>query len=96
MSTLSALSLVNDKQQHRVTSPGTPFRQLEEPSGYVRDGVNPRALTGLLKTITSLICPSGDSCHGSLPYLFQGANTALEDGAVSGDLLGKARFFWVK
>ena len=31
----------------------------------------------------------GDSCHAMLPYLAQGANTSLEDGAVLGYLLGK-------
>ena len=33
----------------------------------------------------------GDSCHPMLPYLAQGANSALEDGAVLGYLLGKVR-----
>ena len=33
----------------------------------------------------------GDSCHAMLPYLAQGANTSLEDGAVIGYLLGKVR-----
>jgi len=31
----------------------------------------------------------GDSCHPMLPYLAQGANSSLEDGAVLGALLGK-------
>ncbi|SPN98901.1 related to salicylate hydroxylase [Cephalotrichum gorgonifer] len=31
----------------------------------------------------------GDSCHPMLPYLAQGANSALEDGAVLGTLLAK-------
>lgn len=31
---------------------------------------------------------SGDSCHPMLPYLAQGANSSLEDGAVLGLLLG--------
>ncbi|KAI0007803.1 FAD/NAD(P)-binding domain-containing protein [Xylariaceae sp. FL0662B] len=30
----------------------------------------------------------GDSCHPMLPYLAQGANSAVEDGAVLGRLLG--------
>ncbi|KAI1143259.1 FAD/NAD(P)-binding domain-containing protein [Hypoxylon sp. FL0543] len=30
----------------------------------------------------------GDSCHPMLPYLGQGANSAIEDGAVLGRLLG--------
>ncbi|KAI1780185.1 FAD/NAD(P)-binding domain-containing protein [Hypoxylon cercidicola] len=30
----------------------------------------------------------GDSCHAMLPYLGQGANSAIEDGAVLGRLLG--------
>jgi salicylate hydroxylase len=32
---------------------------------------------------------SGDSCHPMLPYLAQGANSSLEDGAVLGGLLSK-------
>lgn len=31
---------------------------------------------------------SGDACHPMLPYLAQGANSSLEDGAVLGHLLG--------
>lgn len=31
----------------------------------------------------------GDCCHPMLPYLAQGANSSLEDGAVLGSLLGK-------
>ena len=31
----------------------------------------------------------GDCCHPMLPYLAQGANSSLEDGAVLGYLLGK-------
>jgi salicylate hydroxylase len=34
----------------------------------------------------------GDCCHPMLPYLAQGANTALEDGAVLGALFGKVKF----
>ncbi|KAJ9284407.1 hypothetical protein DTO027B5_5112 [Paecilomyces variotii] len=30
----------------------------------------------------------GDSCHPMLPYLAQGANSSMEDGAVLGSLLG--------
>ncbi|KAL2177664.1 uncharacterized protein P884DRAFT_161038, partial [Thermothelomyces heterothallicus CBS 202.75] len=30
----------------------------------------------------------GDACHPMLPYLAQGANSAMEDGAVLGRLLG--------
>ncbi|OBT56980.1 hypothetical protein VE04_02568 [Pseudogymnoascus sp. 24MN13] len=33
----------------------------------------------------------GDACHPMLPYLAQGANSALEDGAVLGHLLGKVK-----
>ncbi|KAI9640188.1 hypothetical protein NHQ30_011425 [Ciborinia camelliae] len=32
---------------------------------------------------------AGDACHPMLPYLAQGANSSLEDGAVIGYLLGK-------
>ncbi|ESZ94278.1 FAD binding domain protein [Sclerotinia borealis F-4128] len=32
---------------------------------------------------------AGDACHPMLPYLAQGANSSLEDGAVMGFLLGK-------
>ncbi|KEY79094.1 monooxygenase [Aspergillus fumigatus] len=32
--------------------------------------------------------PVGDACHPMLPYLAQGANSSLEDGAVLGQLLG--------
>lgn len=32
---------------------------------------------------------AGDACHPMLPYLAQGANSSLEDGAVFGHLLGK-------
>lgn len=34
---------------------------------------------------------SGDSCHPMLPYLAQGANSSLEDGAVLGLILGKIK-----
>lgn len=30
----------------------------------------------------------GDACHPMLPYLAQGANSSLEDGAILGGLLG--------
>ncbi|PBP17090.1 FAD dependent oxidoreductase [Diplocarpon rosae] len=33
----------------------------------------------------------GDSCHPMLPYLAQGANSSLEDGAVVGYLLGQVK-----
>ncbi|KAI2634039.1 hypothetical protein GGS21DRAFT_519742 [Xylaria nigripes] len=33
----------------------------------------------------------GDSCHPMLPYLAQGANSAMEDGAVLGLLLGSIK-----
>lgn len=45
----------------------------------------------MLKGIPDLTCFSGDSCHAMLPYLAQGANSALEDGAVFGALLGKVK-----
>ncbi|QSZ37050.1 hypothetical protein DSL72_009142 [Monilinia vaccinii-corymbosi] len=32
---------------------------------------------------------AGDACHPMLPYLAQGANSSLEDGAVIGYLIGK-------
>lgn len=35
---------------------------------------------------------AGDSCHPMLPYLAQGANSSLEDGAVLGHLLGKVQY----
>ena len=34
---------------------------------------------------------AGDACHPMLPYLAQGANSSLEDGAVLGWLLGRCR-----
>ncbi|KAK4658036.1 hypothetical protein QC762_203250 [Podospora pseudocomata] len=34
---------------------------------------------------------AGDCCHPMLPYLAQGANSSLEDGAVFGHLLSKVR-----
>ncbi|KFY06613.1 hypothetical protein V492_07904 [Pseudogymnoascus sp. VKM F-4246] len=34
---------------------------------------------------------TGDACHPMLPYLAQGANSAIEDGAVLGHLLGKVK-----
>lgn len=34
----------------------------------------------------------GDSCHPMLPYLAQGANSSIEDGAVLGLLLGQKHF----
>jgi salicylate hydroxylase len=34
---------------------------------------------------------SGDACHPMLPYLAQGANSSLEDGAVLGALLAHVR-----
>ncbi|KAJ5742183.1 FAD binding domain protein [Penicillium manginii] len=34
---------------------------------------------------------AGDACHPMLPYLAQGANSSLEDGAVLGRLLGHVR-----
>ncbi|KAI0475576.1 FAD binding domain-containing protein [Xylariaceae sp. FL0804] len=34
---------------------------------------------------------AGDACHPMLPYLAQGANSAMEDGAVLGRLLGTIR-----
>jgi len=40
---------------------------------------------------TSLTLCSGDSCHPMLPYLAQGANSSLEDGAVLGLILGKIK-----
>jgi salicylate hydroxylase len=35
---------------------------------------------------------AGDACHPMLPYLAQGANSSLEDGAVLGYLLGKVSY----
>lgn len=37
--------------------------------------------------VLMLMIPSGDACHPMLPYLAQGANSSLEDGAVLGRLL---------
>ncbi|TKA48654.1 hypothetical protein B0A54_00790 [Friedmanniomyces endolithicus] len=36
----------------------------------------------------STFCFLGDSCHPMLPYLAQGANSSIEDGAVLGNVLG--------
>lgn len=36
-------------------------------------------------------CCSGDCAHAMLPYMAQGANSALEDGATTGALLSKVR-----
>lgn len=38
-----------------------------------------------------LFVRSGDACHPMLPYLAQGANSAVEDGAVLGLLLGHVK-----
>ena len=35
---------------------------------------------------------AGDCCHPMLPYLAQGANSSLEDGAVFGFLLGQVNY----
>jgi salicylate hydroxylase len=35
---------------------------------------------------------AGDACHPMLPYLSQGANSSLEDGAVLGTLLGHVSY----
>lgn len=35
---------------------------------------------------------AGDCCHPMLPYLAQGANSSLEDGAVFGSLLGRVNY----
>lgn len=35
---------------------------------------------------------AGDCCHPMLPYLAQGANSSLEDGAVFGALLAKVKY----
>jgi salicylate hydroxylase len=35
---------------------------------------------------------AGDCCHPMLPYLAQGANSSLEDGAVLGSLLGHVEY----
>ena len=35
---------------------------------------------------------AGDACHPMLPYLAQGANSSLEDGAVFGSLLGHVSY----
>ncbi|RDL31374.1 Uncharacterized protein BP5553_09583 [Venustampulla echinocandica] len=39
--------------------------------------------------LVSWVSDNGDACHPMLPYLAQGANSAIEDGAVLGYLLGK-------
>lgn len=38
---------------------------------------------------TSNLVFMGDACHPMLPYLAQGANSSLEDGAVLGLLLSR-------
>jgi len=40
---------------------------------------------------TSNLVFVGDSCHPMLPYLAQGANSSIEDGAVLGLLLGQMK-----
>lgn len=45
----------------------------------------------MLLTHTVLGLYSGDACHPMLPYLAQGANSAVEDGAVLGLILGHLR-----
>ena len=40
----------------------------------------------------SNLCLTGDSCHPMLPYLAQGANSSIEDGAVLGLLLASPQF----
>lgn len=44
-----------------------------------------------MKTLISSYSRSGDACHPMLPYLAQGANSAVEDGAVLGLLLGHVK-----
>ncbi|TRX88277.1 hypothetical protein FHL15_010844 [Xylaria flabelliformis] len=47
-----------------------------------------RELPSWVNAQSNCVFVRGDSCHPMLPYLAQGANSAIEDGAVLGLLLG--------
>ncbi|KAL4767836.1 hypothetical protein BDW60DRAFT_226324 [Aspergillus nidulans var. acristatus] len=57
------------------------------PPGVSREAGSVEEMRGLFKGWD----PVGDACHPMLPYLAQGANSSLEDGAVLGGLLGHLR-----
>lgn len=60
-----------------------------EMERWVNDKSNLVFLYASLRLLYSPSNPhSGDACHPMLPYLAQGANSSLEDGAVLGRLLG--------
>ncbi|GAP90919.2 putative FAD binding domain-containing protein [Rosellinia necatrix] len=50
-----------------------------------------RELPSWVNDKSNCVFVRGDSCHPMLPYLAQGANSAMEDGAVLGLLLGSIK-----
>ncbi|KAL1601770.1 hypothetical protein SLS60_006685 [Paraconiothyrium brasiliense] len=69
------------KLMHRKSS--VEWRSLEVPNMLLGD-----EMTSWVNDHSNLVF-TGDACHPMLPYLAQGANSAIEDGTVLGLLLGR-------